>query len=331
VVKERRGITHLMYFAALLGINCVTDAHSYDVKAIAAAMSASEAQITDIKYHFNLIGRDGSPDTPDSKLYADVVFQTKQPDGYFLYDIRSASSSSGPPTKTASDLLVAFDGTSTIRIDRTRNGWGQFRADILPGFSEQSFNGLDNPNEGVWGNWSPHSKWNKVLSDDPEDFTVSKDFEKTDGIDTLKLTGLAAKQSKTRIVLWIAASRSFLPLHLEVYYPNGRAASRDLKELVQIKKDCWFPERIVEHNIGDKDPYLTYTKDHIDCKSLDSVAYRPEIPPGTHVMDQVSKLIYDTPFPTTRATRTDITEEKLNSYMDRPNSIAKRATATTQP
>jgi hypothetical protein len=328
----RNGYAVIVGLVLIFAVMQRAPAHTYTAETISAAMAAAESQITDVKYHFNLSGPNGTPENPDSRLYCDVRFAMKQPEGYLLYDIRSASASDGiVPSRAQSDLLVAFDGTATISIDRTRDGWGRFRATIAPGFSERMFNGLENPQQAIWGMGGFHHRWWRMLAENASSFKVSQDFERIDDVDTVKLSGPLGKASTTQIALWVAPGRGFLPIQMETDYAGGRTAWRNLRSLLQLKPNIWMPQEIVERVKGTEKFGVVYDLDHIECTPLTQASFRPTIPPATHVTDQVSNLVFDTPLPTTRQVDPEATQRELQSYLRRADAVAHPAAATTEP
>lgn len=306
------------------GAPLATEAHTYTPSVIAAAMAASEAQVSSIRYHFNVDGNSSTTDNLHSRVYVDAQFAMKQPEGDLFYHIKSTNSNTGVvPTHAEVDLTIAFDGAATMYIYNTRDEWGRLSGVVLPGFAEQQFSGLENPHLLTWGMGGTNAQWSQMLADNPAGFTVSPDLVRIDNIDTVRLVGPRAKDSQTLITLWIAPSRGFLPIQMQTDYPDGPTCWRNLQELLEIMPHVWYPQRIVEHAKlpdGQDQPTNLRTIDHIDCTALDHSFFRPTFPPGTRITDHVSKMVIDIPASTTQPLDRERTERELRIYLDKANA-----------
>jgi hypothetical protein len=308
---------------------CLAD---YNVDTLAAAMSASEAQVSDIRFHFNLDGRNATPDNVDSRVYSDVWLAMKQPAGCLLYDIRSASSNTGVmPAKAEDDEVLSFDGSATVILDRRRDAWGRCTAVVIPGFAKQQFSGLENPQQYIWGLNGFGLQWAEVLRRNRDTFQVSPGpVPRVDGVPTVLVTGHYRDTPSTTVSIWVAPSRGFLPVQVEMTYEGGRTGWRNLRHLSEVAPHVWYPLEIVDRTEGESRPPNTVTLDHIDCSPLPLAAFRPPFPPGTHVTDHVAQRVFDTPVPATRRIDAQQVERSLSSYLGRADAATRPTTAESR-
>ncbi len=270
----------------------------YSIKTIAAAMAAAQAQLTDVSYeyecHFPIVGNDA---TSKKEMHVVGRFAAKYSEGWRFQDIKYAYRVEGKDEGGGKDKIVAFNGTSTIVLDRTPTKRYAANAVIRPGLHEDEFDSLK-PEGYIYG-FGVKSPYHQMIIEPESRVEVEDQKVDVNGLSAVKLSGVVLKGSGT-IQLWVCPDRSFLPIRMKLTRSSDQKmiADWELDDLVQVADGMWYPSRIAFSGASFKLSELSVAELHL-------AAFDVEMPTNTHVTDHVNGTSYitvaATTAPTTRA------------------------------
>lgn len=289
------------------------------------AMKAADAQLTDLRLRYT---RDSPHHEKGSVLrkLIEGAYAQKLPEGWIYQS--SVRQLSDPVTNQSQkhnlpNQIATFDGTVTTVLQTDANDKGVRVAEIHPGRVEKFFPKDENPHMHVY-RASAAMTFEEYLS--PDSLTMAPDTELVGDIPCLSIAGRAAGGNSVRV--WVAPSRSFLPIKMTIELPGYGAYQQELSELIQLENGMWYPKRITRGLPNKSDALTTFVIHEASTKVLQHSEFEVLFPPGTRVGDVVNNRTYTTVSASTRPTAPLFdpveAEKSLQDYIRKANEQAKQ-------
>lgn len=275
----------------------IADTH-HTVDTIAEGLLAAEAKFTDLQLDY--LKTSYTPETKRRRSveaqYAEKILTTQNTTKRLKYLNRRVSTVDSHTNQTTlqKDDLVSFDGEATTVLDRLVDANKPMNASIYAGYKPELFPTLDrDPHTTIWF-LGPRDLLGDLIKKNRDTFRIESESEIVNGILTVKLTGTIAN-GKATLKLWVSPEHNFLPMKRQIIRnQDGWLLSETLlSNLVKLPNGMWYPEAI-QH--GNPNPELAhiYSISRISIEPISEDFFSPQLPPNTHVYDDILKISYTT-------------------------------------
>jgi hypothetical protein len=272
----------------------VAQTKKYSVEDISAAMGAAEAQMTDVTVKFELKQPVAGAEKSGEFRLTKATYARKMPGGLAFFDRETNLLKAGDADgATVKNEMSAFNGKSTLRLDRTVGKKGNMRAVVFPGYSNvlmPSTSDIAEPCSLTW-QWGTTPLAQMLRAKDSR-FAVAEETEMMDGNGVVKVEGTALG-GKLNVAIWVSPQHGFLPVKFR-WGPSEPAQifeERVLSDIVMLPNGTWFARKIVRGLPGQQ-PTDEYQIASISVDPIPDEFFHPTLPPNTVVHDRVLEMNY---------------------------------------
>jgi hypothetical protein len=292
-------------------------AGEYTVEAIAAGLTAAEANFTNLSLEYTLTHRAWSePNGP--KLVIEGMYAHKIPPagGDRLQYLRQREFvvDANKHERTVQDVTSSFNGdmTKSLELFEDGNVLDPLKGYVFPGYvRSRCFPlALKEPHGTIW--YIGTKKLGEVIRQSRRRLHIEGDSELVRGIPTVKIAGTLEDPCGpgAGLRVWVAPDRGFLPVKLQLIRGEEGAwlqsglregevwHERGLHDLIELAEGMWYPQTIYfpDEPPAAKPEDLAVSQVHnIRNISIDEVPddlFDFAFPPNTRVLDAVLDVSY---------------------------------------